>query len=181
MLRVISGKYRSRKLEQPSKEITRPARDMVKESFFSMIQFIVPNSNVLDLFAGSGSLAIEAISRGAEKATIVDINDDAIKVINKNISNLAIENAKIVKNDVLRFLDNCEDQFDIIFLDPPYKMLDLYSKTLDKLVEKNILAKDGYIIVETDSPEKIIHPNGLKIHKIKKYGKTYILIFANNV
>lgn len=181
MLRVIAGIYRSRKLEQPPRDITRPARDMVKESFFSIIHFKLQDALVLDLFAGSASLAIEALSRGAAKAVAVDLNSEAINVMNKNKSNLGITNLDIIKMDVLSFLGTQVQKYDIIFLDPPYKMIDLYSKSLDLIARKNLLSDNGYIILETDSPDKITAPIGLTLHKTKKYGKTYILIFTINV
>ena len=122
MMRVITGIARGRKLETlPGEDVTRPTTESVKEAVFSMIQFEIEDKNVLDLFAGSGQLGIEALSRGAKKCTFVENNKQAYNVIENNIKHCKLEqSARIVMSDACAFLSR-RDSFDIAFLDPPYK------------------------------------------------------------
>lgn len=182
MLRVIAGKYRTRELAQPSLEVTRPTMDRVKEAFFSMIQFDIPGSLVLDLFAGSGALGIEAISRGAMKSISVDSSREATKVIESNIAKLGINNISCVQADVIDYLDRLNGtKFDFIFMDPPYKDIALYNKTLEKINNNGLLKQNGLIILEAASPSEIIIPEGLTIQKQRKYGISNVLLIANNI
>ena len=182
MLRVISGKYRGRQLEQPAFSISRPTSDRTKEAVFSMIQFDLENSIVLDLFSGSGALSIEAVSRGAMKAFSIESNGDAIKVMNNNIKKLEINNINVIKADVLSHLKRLSGtKFDFIFMDPPYLNIELYNETLELINELNILKNSGLIIMETSKPREIKIPEGLVIQKQKKYGKAHIVVMANNI
>lgn len=182
MIRVISGKYRGLKLEQPPLEITRPTTDRTREAVFSSIQFDIKDSIILDLFAGSGANAIEAVSRGAMKAFVVEKNKEAANVIRKNIDNLGIKNISSYTSDVLSFLvSNRGMKFDFIFMDPPYIDYELYNETLTKLKKGCFLKTTGLIICETDNPNKINIPDGFVIQKHKKYGKAHILAIANNI
>ena len=182
MLRVISGKYRGRLLSQPNKEKCRPTTDRVKEAIFSMIQFKLENAIVLDLFSGSGSLGIESISRKATKVFCIEKNAKSVEVIQKNIENLAIDNLKIINDDVLKHLDRMTNmKFDIIFLDPPYKEINLYNKTLKLISELRLLKETGFIIVECLNDKDLQIPNNFVIQKRKKYGLTHILLLSNNI
>ena len=182
MLRVISGKYRGRKLIEPSGENTRPTMDRIKESIFSSIHFGLENAIILDLFSGSGSLAIEAVSRGAMKAFAIDNDKFAIKAIKKNIENLEIKNVKELKIDAISFLKSMSGaKFNYIFIDPPYKNNELYNNSLIEIAKGKMLKELGNIILETNSPREIRIPNKLTIQKEKKYGKTTILYIANNI
>ena len=122
MMRVITGVARGRRLETlPGEDVTRPTTESVKEAVFSMIQFEIEGKNVLDLFAGSGQLGIEALSRGAKKCTFVENNRQAYKVVEENVKHCKLEQgARIVMSDAYAFLSR-RDSFDIAFLDPPYK------------------------------------------------------------
>lgn len=182
MLRVISGKYGKRMIKQPPLEITRPTMDRVKEAFFSMIQFEVPGSLVLDLFAGSGALSIEAVSRDAMKAIAVEKSREAFKTIEENLKTLGISNVSAVNADVLEYLPRLSgSKFDFIFMDPPYKELGLYEQTLKLIDELKLLKTHGLIILETSSPHEIKLPEGLTIQKQRKYGSTHIVLLANNI
>ncbi len=182
MLRVIAGKNRGRHLEQPSFSISRPTSDRAKEAIFSMIQFEIEGSIVLDLFSGSGALGIEAASRGATKIISVENNSDAVKVINQNIKNLEIGNIQVNKNDVLNAIKNLKGtKFDFIFMDPPYRDIDLYNETLLLLAETGLLKTKGLIILETSNPREIKIPESFAMQKQKKYGKSTILVLANNI
>ncbi len=146
----------------------RPTTDKVKQSVFNMIQFEVPGRTVLDLFAGSGAMGIEALSRGAKHCTFVDLNPEFVK---KNITKLRFEElSDIIRGDYLDFLGKCNRQFDLVFLDPPYekKMID---SALKMLVEKDLLTKDAIVISECDEKETIIFPEEIEIIKERTFGR----------
>ena len=172
-MRIVSGKYRGKVLKEFELSSTRPTTDRVKESIFNLIQFDVADSIVLDLFAGTGALGIEAISRGAKKVYLVDKNPQAIKLIKENLK--CIEGDYCVhQEDYITFLKKVKCKFDIILLDPPYKT-DYGIKAIDLLLEKRLLAEDAIIIFETSEENNFeINIIGFKTTK-KKYGK--IIVF----
>ncbi|MBR5370171.1 MAG: 16S rRNA (guanine(966)-N(2))-methyltransferase RsmD [Bacilli bacterium] len=175
-MKIISGKYKGRNIEGFTIDGTRPTMDRVKESLFAMIQNYIPNSNILDLFSGSGNLAFESLSEGASSAVLVDSNYKAIKVINNNIKTIGIENTKVLNMDYKKAIEILKDEkFDVIFLDPPYKTN--YIEESIKLISKyNILSESGIIVCESDSLDKIIYSDEYKCIKDKKYGDKYIVI-----
>ena len=174
-MKIISGIYKGRVLEGFNINGTRPTMDRVKESLFAMIQDNIDNSIVLDLFSGSGNLAIEALSNGAKEAYLVDNNNIAIKTINNNINKLNIDNAKVLKGDFKNILKNINTKFDLIFLDPPYNTN--YVEESIKLIEDyNLLNNNGLIICESSSLDKIAYSNKFKVYKEKKYGDKYVVI-----
>ncbi|MGN0787981.1 MAG: 16S rRNA (guanine(966)-N(2))-methyltransferase RsmD [Candidatus Onthoplasma sp.] len=146
-MRVISGKYRGKKLKEFDFDTTKPTLDRVKESMFNLIQFDILGAKVLDLFCGTGALGIEAISRGASFACFVDKNDNAIKLTKENLKGID-GNFCVLQQDSIEFLDNTQEKFDIILLDPPFSS-DLGIRAIMKIVEKNILSDNGTIIFET--------------------------------
>ena len=173
-MRIISGKYKGLKLVGDNIEGTRPTMDRVKESLFGIIQNNIRNSTCLDLFAGSGSLGIEALSNGAHFCYFVDNNIKVIDVLNKNTKN--IEKKKIIKNDYINALKYFKDnniKFDIVFLDPPYK-LNLINNSLKYLKEYNLLNDNALIICEYEKEEFNID---FDIIKEKKYGSKLIRIY----
>lgn len=180
-MRVISGSARGKKLVSLDGTNTRPTLDQVKEALFNIIQFDIAGKEVLDLFAGSGALGIEAISRGAKSATFCDNSIDAIKVIKTNIQNTKNEDKAVVINKdymlALKYLSKSNSKFDIIFLDPPYKT-DFAYKAIDEIINLNLLSKDGIIILETDDAKKEeeIRKKEIVIFDKRKYGRA-ILIF----
>ena len=120
-MRVITGTARGRVLKTLEGEDVRPTTDRVKEAVFSIIQFEIEGRRVLDLFAGSGQLGIEALSRGAASATFVDMSKDSLSAVKYNLEHTKLgDNAKVVQTDALSFLKLTKDKFDIVFLDPPY-------------------------------------------------------------
>lgn len=177
-MKVISGLYKGRRIEGFDIDGTRPTMDRVKESLFSMIQNNIRDSIILDLFSGSGNLGIEALSNGAKYAYLVDKNFKAIDTINKNIKNIGINNCRIIKDDyksaLLYFKDN-NIKFDLIFLDPPYKT-DYIEKSINLIVEYDLLNKDGLIIVENNSIDRIVYPEKFVCVKNKKYGDKWVVI-----
>ena len=145
-MRVITGSARGRKLKTPAGYDVRPTTDNVKESIFNIIQFDIEGRNVLDLFAGTGQLGIEALSRGAAKAVFVDSSMESLKTVKENLSVCGMK-AQTVKTDALSFLNSGCGKFDIIFIDPPYDS-DIYEKVLKNINLFDILSNGGIIIVE---------------------------------
>ena len=147
-MRVITGTARSTPLKAPKGMETRPTLDQVKEGLFSAIQFDVPGARALDLFAGSGQLGIEALSRGAARAVFVDCRRDALDVVRENLAKTRLETrAQVVRMDYMAYLASCREQFDLIFLDPPYAEKSLET-AIQRLSEIDILSDGGIIITE---------------------------------
>ena len=172
-MRVISGKYKGKKLIGFDKEGTRPTKDIVKESVFAMIQNKLRDSIFLDLFDGSGSIGIEALSNGASKCYFVDNGKQIIKLLNENLNN--IDNAVVINNSFLYALNYFKDNnitFDIIFLDPPYH-LNLLNDALKYIEKYNLLNNYGLIICEY---EEEVPLDIYDVIAIKKYGKTNIKV-----
>lgn len=175
-MRIISGKYKGKKLLGDNIDGTRPTMDRVKESLFGTIQNKLKDSVCLDLFAGSGSLGIEALSNGAKECYFVDKNKIVIDVLKENTSN--IDNSILIHLDYLNALNKFKEKnikFDIVFLDPPYKD-NLINPSLIYIKENNLLNKDGIIICEYENEEFSID---LEIIKEKKYGNKFIRIYKN--
>ena len=175
MIRITGGENRSRLLETPNTTLTKPTMDKVRAAVFNALGDVVKNARILDLFAGSGSYGFEALSRGAKEATFVDSSFDAIKAIKKNAANLNRENVEVLNNDVLRFLSQNSQDFDIIFADPPYK-LDVYETMVKTLIERNIVRSGGIIVLESER-ELNIDESQFRSARFYKYGlaKIYIL------
>lgn len=181
-MRVISGTARGTNLYTLEGIDTRPTLDRVKEPLFSIIQNWIPNAKVLDLFAGSGALGIESLSRGAEHAVFCDKSYKASEILRKNIGKTHLEEkSTIITKDYLKALEQIKDQkFDIIFLDPPYK-LNFVGKAVEKIVELDILAEDGIIVVETDEEKRDLEnleKINININDLRTYGRAK-LIFLN--
>ena len=170
-MQIIRGKYKGKKLKGFNIDGTRPTMSRIKESLFGIIQNKIPNSICLDLFAGSGSLGLEALSMGAKECYFVDNNSIVIKILQQNTNN--ISNTFILKQDYRQALKKLKSKkFDIIFLDSPYKN-NLINPSLKLIKEYNILNKDGIIICEYEK-EQI--ETDYKIIKEKKYNDKYIKI-----
>ncbi len=179
-MRVITGSARGvRLLTVPGTDVVRPTSEKIKEALFSSIQFDIEGRRILDLFAGSGQLGIEALSRGAENATFVDSSDVSINVIKKNLKNTRLEsNARVIKGDFLTFCSRCNDKFDIVFLDPPYN-----AGYLEKAIVAitPLLSDYGKIFcehpIEIKLPEKI---NDFHICKNYRYGKIAVTVYKKD-
>lgn len=175
-MRVITGTARGTNLYTLPSDDIRPTAQRIKEAEFSAIQFHVEGAVVLDLFAGSGQLGIEALSRGALEAVFVDNNDEAIKVIRKNLDKTKLTSkARIVKSDVFKYVSNLNKRFDIVFMDPPYG-LNLSAK-LVRRIGSSIL-DNGFLLCETeidiDMPTETEH---LILAKDYRYGKTIVWMY----
>ncbi|MBR5520952.1 MAG: 16S rRNA (guanine(966)-N(2))-methyltransferase RsmD [Oscillospiraceae bacterium] len=176
-MRVISGTARGTKLESLEGLSTRPTIDRVKEGIFSSVQFVVPGAKVLDLFAGSGQMGIECLSRGAQQAVFVDSNRDAANIVIKNVKACSLfDKARVVNMSAQDFLRTTKDQFDLIFLDPPYNM-----GILDEIMEKvyQITAPGGIIMAESELGWSLKEEiRGLEQKKQYKYGKVLVTKFV---
>ena len=183
-MRIISGQARGTKLFTLEGDNTRPTLDRVKESLFSILMPRLEDAEVLDLFAGSGALGLEALSRGALNCTFCDNSGKAIGIINQNVEKTKFtNNAIVIQKDyerVLKILKEENKQFDIIFLDPPYNT-NYDIKAIEKILEYNLLKQNGDIIVETNKEEKINmlkNIDNINISDLRKYGGV-TLMFLN--
>ncbi|NQV18327.1 MAG: 16S rRNA (guanine(966)-N(2))-methyltransferase RsmD [Armatimonadetes bacterium] len=178
-MRIISGKYKKANLFSVPGKTARPTTDYLKEVIFSVL-YDCADKKVLDLFAGSGALGLEALSRGAEKAVFVDLSDKAIKTIKQNISKLKCEkDCRIYKKRVSSFLIKTTEKFDLIFLDPPYDK-NLVNSTIELIFKKGLLNADGKIIVEYSKNEKISEELQPSTDYEKESGRTTITILSLN-
>ena len=175
-MRVITGTAKGRRLTTLEGEDIRPTSDKVKGAIFNSIQFDIEGRTVLDLFAGSGSLGIEALSRGAKKAVFVDLSRDAVRVVNENLEHCKLkEDAVVFNGDSLSYLKTTREKFDIVFIDPPYRK-QLSQKALS-LVEK-VMNEGGIIVCETGSDEEVPDRIGnYTVAKSDTYSKTKLTIY----
>ena len=178
-MRVITGSARGAKLKTLEGLATRPTSDRVKEAIFNIIQFDIQGRRVLDLLGGSGQLAIEALSRGADYAVIVDQSAEAVKVIKDNLKKTKFDQqASVFQMDYLRYLSTAREKFDLIFLDPPYAEKSL-ENALQKISEIDILSEGGIIICERPK-DKVMPPEvgGLLCSRDYNYGKTAVNLYT---
>lgn len=176
-MRVITGTARGTNLKAPDGLATRPTADRVKQALFNVLQYDIAG-DVLDLFAGSGQLGIEALSRGARSAVFIDERPDAIAVIHENLCRTHLEQkAEVVRCDYLTYLSRCRKSFRLIFLDPPYAEKYL-ENALKRISEIDILAEGGIIITERPVGKALDEQfPGLERSKDYVYGKTIITLF----
>ena len=174
MIRIIAGNYRSRKIDTPPGLSTRPTTDRVREAVFSKIHHLMPNARILDLFSGSGAIGIEAISRGAREAILVDQSRDCCSLIRRNLKTLEIKNAQILNLDYKNALFQLTGQyFDFIYLDPPYNEIRL-DDVFDELHKNGI--RFGLLAAECKYlPTK--QPVYANSEDIRKYGKTQVIFY----
>jgi len=176
-MRVIGGIYRSRKLEFPISIDIRPTRDMVREGVFNALGDI-KNKRVLDIFAGTGAYGIEALSRGASSATFIDNNLLSLKCLEINIHNLKInDKCKVIKRDYQLAINDIDGIFDLVFIDPPYK-LDIYQELINDLANLNLISDKSIIVLEWNKPLDI-KCDMFNIKKAYKYKDNHILIMRN--
>lgn len=188
-MRIISGYFKGKKIFQPRDLKTRPLKDLTKESIFNIIvhskkfSINLEDSNILDLFSGVGSFGLECLSRGSKKVVFVENYNGVLPILKRNISNLKItKNVKILEEDILNnFLKiNLEDQFDLVFMDPPYKTKNL-SKLLNNINNNNCLKSNGLVILHRYKKEIDQFPSNFKIIEKKIYGVSKIIfgLFIN--
>ena len=158
-MRIISGEMRGRRLIAPAGEETRPTSDKVREALFDIIRYDVADALVLDLFGGSGALALEAISRGAARATVCDRSSQAVAAIRKNIALAGCaDRVRLVFGDWKKAVSQAEEPFSLVFLDPPYRMADVYGQALQALCEKGLVRHDALVVMEHAAS---IRPGGI--------------------
>ncbi len=176
-MRVITGAARGMKLQEPEGMDIRPTTDVVKEALFNIIQFDIEGRRVLDLFAGTGQLGIEALSRGAATATFVDQSKTAVALVKKNLEKTKLTGAKVLQGDSIAFLSGPE-KFDLIFLDPPYDS-GLLENALKKLIEFDKLQTGGIIICESSAKKRLPEAAApYELLKSYRYGKVKLTLYT---
>ena len=182
-MRIITGKAKGVRLETLEGEATRPTAERVKEAVFSMIQFDVEGRRVLDLFAGSGQMGLEAISRGAREAVMVDKSKQAVSIINKNVAKTKFtEQTRVLCADFADYIRRFGgEKFDIVFLDPPYAAK-LYAPALRGLLGEEMLKSTTLIVCESDTAEIFKEDEALRQSfrelRVSKYSKTVITLLS---
>ena len=183
-MRVISGTARGTKLNSIDSLATRPTLDRVKESLFNIIRDKIEDSTVLDLFAGSGAIGIEFLSRGAKEAVFCEKSHKATQMIYKNIEKTRfINKSKVYEQDYKKCLDELKKEnkkIDVVFIDPPYKE-DLAVKAVEKIISLDLLNKNGIIIVETDEDKrdlKELEKIPVEVYDLRKYGRVYLIFLS---
>ena len=181
-MRIITGSARGTKLVTLEGNETRPTSEAVKEAVFSMIQFELEDRRILDLFSGSGQMGLEALSRGARKATMIDLNPDSVKVIRENAQKSKLyDRCVILNSDCRRIMKGFagKEKFDIIFIDPPYasKMI---GTVLNDLIKYDLIEENGIVICEDDSKEPY-ECEGMTLRRFAKYGRVYITVLEKAV
>ena len=185
-MRIISGNYKGKKILLPKDKLTRPLKDLTKESIFNVIKHSklldinLENSNILDLFSGVGSFGLECLSRGAANVTFLESYKEVLTVLKKNIDNLKQQDSSsIIEKDIFseNTLKALNDKFDIIFMDPPYKEKKL-ADLLNTIIKLKLLKNNGSIIIHRHKKEEDVFPNEFKIIIEKNYGISKI-IFGN--
>jgi len=184
-MRIISGRFKGKKLSRPTDLNTRPLRDMVKESIFNLIQhsnkinFKIDNADVLDLFSGSGSFGLECVSRGCKNVVFIENYSKILDILKKNINSLKLEkNFKIIENDCFKILNKSiflNTKFDLIFIDPPYKEIKL-DILINRIVECKVLKNNGLIIIHRHKKDDQKLTEKLKILDQRIYGISKIIL-----
>ena len=174
-MRVITGTARGRRLKTPDNYDIRPTTDNVKESLFNILQFDIEGRRVLDLFAGTGQLGIECLSRGAANVIFVDKDRNAVKIVRENLRSCGL-NATVLQEDALRILERGQ-KYDLIFVDPPYDS-DLYEAVLDRINLVDILSEGGIIVCEARR-ERVLPEMTAPYRKCKEYcyGKVKLCLY----
>ncbi len=178
-MRIISGEYRGRKLETPKNNDVRPTTDKVKEAMFSILMPYLEDARCLDLFAGTGGLGLEALSRGAAYCVFCDKDRSSLALVKENIKKCGAEaKSKVVQGDYMKALERADEKFDIIIIDPPYDS-GIYEKCLTSIEKLDLLSDEGIIIAEHEKNGVLPLSLG-KYTKIKDkiYGKTILTLYG---
>ena len=187
-MRIISGSLKGKKILLPKDKLTRPLKDLAKESIFNILKHSkllnidLKNSNILDLFSGVGSFGLECLSRGAKNVTFIENYKEVLNVLKKNIDNLKLQNySRIIEKDIFakNTLKSLDYKFEIIFIDPPYKEKKL-SDLINTIIRLQLLKKNGFIIIHRHKKEEDTFPNEFDLIMKKNYGISKI-IFGNTL
>ena len=174
-MRVLAGIYKSKKIETINSSDTRPMMSKVREAIFNSIQFMIEKKDILDLYSGSGSLGIEALSRGANYVTFVDFSKECILILKKNVESMS-NNLSIVNSSVNSFIKNSINKYQLIFYDPPFE-LDTEIVNEEILIIENILNNHGLLIIHRHKASEVINfSKNYELHREKNYGQSKILI-----
>jgi len=176
-VRIIAGSRKGHRIDAPKGRATRPTSDRVRENVFNLIAPWVEDAVVLDLFAGSGAMGLEALSRGAARAVFVESNADAARTIDRNLDRLRLTGARVVRGDALRTIAqeaNAGAKYDLVLVDPPYGMLTEIQPRLARHLPP-LLAADGLLVLETDARTEPELP--LPVRTSRKYGQTRVTLF----
>ena len=184
MMHIITGSARGVRLETLAGNATRPTSERAKEAIFSMLQFDLEQRRVLDLFAGSGQMGLEALSRGAAQAVFVDASKEATAIVKRNAEKTRLSaRARIVASDAVSYLDRCtEPPFHLVFLDPPYAA-GLLPAALERLTARALLCEGAIIVAECGDPEDLFGGNEAlaaryEILKSKRYGVAHVFLLT---
>jgi 16S rRNA (guanine966-N2)-methyltransferase len=181
-MRITSGILRNRRFEVPNEEV-RPTMESVREAIFSSLGGTCEGMKVLDLFAGSGALGMEAWSRGADSVTFVEQHPRVWKNLEGNIQTLrcaGLGETKCIKADAVKWLNRAVGVFDLILADPPYDLPNALSDTLEGIALHSVLTPDGILVYELRSKGPVEIPNTWQVLRDKKYGKTRVLVLKLN-
>ena len=180
-MRVITGTARGRRLKELEGMETRPTTDRVKEGLFSAIQFEIEGRRVLDLFAGTGQLGIECLSRGAASAVFVDRRADAVKLIRENLKLTELsDRARVVAGDSMEFLQSLKERFDIVLLDPPYAA-GLLERAVECLAAFDILNPHGIIVAEHPAERGLPPPAApYRVRRTYRYGRIAVTVICRD-
>ena len=178
-MRIIAGEARGRKLFAPAGEDTRPTADRIRESLFNIIGSRIRDANVLDLFGGTGAMALEALSRGAAHAVIVDSAKPAIQAIERNAQSVlkeaVAEKARVLQADYRSAIDSLNgERCDYVFLDPPYRMADAYADAALRLKRAGALAEGCTLLFERATEQTVPIPEGFVMFDTRRYGITTV-------
>lgn len=178
-MRIIGGEARGRRLFAPDGTDTRPTSDKTREALFNILRNRIADSRVLDLFGGTGALALEALSRGALFAAICDHSPAAVRVIQRNAETVVKdeigEKVQILRADYLAALERLNGQkFDLVFLDPPYAMTEAYGKSVQFLLQKGMLNEDAVVVMERKKENEILLPAEMEVYDERAYRDTVI-------
>tara|TARA_B100000900_G_scaffold118937_1_gene100261 strand:- start:2466 stop:3032 length:567 start_codon:yes stop_codon:yes gene_type:complete len=187
-MRIISGKFKGKKIYEPKDKTTRPLKDLTKESIFNVIEHSnkinvkIENSNILDLFSGVGSFGLECLSRGAKNVYFVENYNDVVKILKKNITSLRLEEyCYVINQNAFTGIDsrNFENNFDIVFLDPPYKEKNIH-KMFTIIHQEEILNKKNLVIIHRHKNEIESYPDYFQIQDKREYGISKIIFGCIN-
>ncbi len=176
-MRIIAGKFRGKKLAAFDGNAVRPTPDRVKESLFQILSARLNGARVLDLFAGSGALGIEALSRGAREVVFNDSSSESRLLLKKNLASVGVQ-ATVLPMDFSACLSSVAPPFDVIFCDPPYRE-DLAEEILSTIKKRELLSEGGVVVYESERDENA--PMGWEIFDKRGYGRTKIALFSRSL
>ena len=177
-MRIIAGSAKGHPLKVP-REVSRPTTDRVRESVFGILTAVIPGARVLDLYAGSGALGIEALSRGGASCTFVEQNSGACRVIEQNLKKTEFKDGRVIQREVGAFLRSERASYDLIFADPPYTD-GLNDQARDLIAIEGWeqwLAEDGFLILEREAASELPEPKDLALVQSRNYGRSQIVIY----